>query len=45
MDSPDVAPLTVIELLLIMAIFLCVTRKKSAAAVITMVCYYEAHWQ
>ena len=26
-------------------IFVCVTRKKSAAAAITMVCYYEAHWQ
>jgi hypothetical protein len=45
MNGPDVAPPTVMELLLIMPILLCVTRKKSAAAAITMVCYYVAHWQ
>ena len=28
-----------------MAILVCVTRKKSAAAAITMICCYEAHWQ
>jgi hypothetical protein len=46
MNGPDVAPPTVMELLLIygvMAILVCVTRKKYAAAAITMVCCYEAH--
>jgi hypothetical protein len=28
-----------------MAILVCVTRKKSAAAAITVICCYEAHWQ